>query len=284
MRTTKKFAYGKLNLTLDVLGLREDGYHDMQMLMQSVNLCDEVTVTIRDDDVWACVCDNGDIPAGDGNLALKAARAFYGAHSFAGGVEISIAKKIPMQAGMAGGSADAAAVLRGLNELCGNPFSVAELMRLGEQVGSDVPYCVLGGTALAEGRGEILTPLCPLPSCAFVLVKPEFSVSTPQLFRELDKSECVQRPDTPGALQAVNNGDLNGVCARLFNVFQPVLNQQFPVIDALCVRLKELGALGACLTGTGSVVYGIFESLASAEIAADVLRNENLLVFTATPV
>lgn len=284
MRTVKILAYGKLNLTLDVLGKRPDGYHDMQMLMQSVSLCDEVTVTLRDDDAWSCICDKADVPAGEGNLALKAARAFYDAHPFIGGVEVSITKSIPMQAGMAGGSADAAAVLHALNDLCGMPFSLQELMRLGEQVGSDVPYCVLGGTALAEGRGEILTPLRQMPSCAFVLVKPEFSVSTPHLFGELDRVQCPKKPDTVGALQAVESGDLNGICARLYNVFQPVLSAKFPVIDVLCQRLTELGALGSCLTGTGSVVYGIFTDLNAAEHAAGILRAEGMQVFTATTV
>lgn len=273
MMTVIKKAYGKLNLTLDVLGKRPDGYHDMKMIMQSVDLCDDVTVSISDTAGWSCTCDRGDVPNGTDNLAIKAAEAFFAAGvARPRGLSVHIQKCIPMQGGMAGGSADAAAVLHALNVLYGFPFSLPQLMKISEAVGSDVPYCVMGGTALAEGRGEILTPLPPMPQCTYVLVRPTFSVSTPELFRALDEAPADISPDTEKALQCMNNQDLPGLCSCLCNVFQPILNKQFPVIDEICQELTALGALGACLTGTGSVVFGVFDREENAKAAAEVLQ------------
>lgn len=284
MKTVTKKAYGKLNLTLDVLDKRPDGYHNMKMIMQSVDLCDDVTVTITDRESWECTCDRGDVPSGKDNLALKAAEAFFAVYGKRPrGLSVHIQKRIPMQGGMAGGSADAAAVLHALNELCQFPYPTEQLMKMAEAIGSDVPYCVMGGTALAEGRGEILTKLPPMPQCAYVLVRPDFSVSTPSLFRALDDNPIRTAPNTDKAIACLQNNDLCGLCACLCNVFQPVLSAEYPVIEEICQELIKLGALGACLTGTGSVVFGVFEDDKLAKAASDVLK-ENFTVFLAKSV
>lgn len=258
-------AYGKLNLLLDVHGLRDDGYHEMSMIMQSVDLCDDVTVTVSHEGNWICRCNLPNVPSGMENLALRAADVFFQAYgNRPAGVEVVIHKRIPMQGGMAGGSADAAAVLRGLNRIYDEPFSMEELAELGAAVGSDVPYCVINGTVLARGRGEILKPLPKLPDAVFVLVRPDFSVSTPELFRRLDSAPIEKHPDVESAVASLKQGDLTGLCNCIGNVFQPVLSAQYPVIDEICARLDFLGAKASALTGTGSVVFGVFDD---AEIA-----------------
>lgn len=271
MKSVQERAYGKLNLTLDVLGKRDDGYHDMCMIMQTVSLSDLVTVTLTEEDGWVCSCDHEAIPQGGKNLAWKAAEAFFEAYGKRPEhLLIDIQKQIPVQGGMAGGSADAAAVLRALNVLHGTPYTAEELADIGSAVGSDVPYCVIGGTALAEGRGEIISKLPPLPDCYFVLVKPEFSVSTPALFKKLDESADGAHPDTQCAIAALQKKNLHGLCRCMTNVFQPVLSKDFPVIDEICARLVDLGAERACLTGTGSVVFGVFTQ---RDIAEDAVLN-----------
>lgn len=275
MREVTETAFGKLNLTLDVLGRREDGYHDMCMIMQSVSLCDEVTVSLTDDGNWSCFCDVAGVPADQDNLALKAAKVFYEkTGQLPAGLHVTIAKNIPMQGGMAGGSADAAAVLRALNRLHGMPFSAEELADMGAFVGSDVPYCVIGKTVLAEGKGELLRPLPDMPRCWYVLVRPEFSVSTPALFRKLDGSAIEKRPDTEKAIACLQRSDLSGFCGCVHNVFQPVLEQEHPVIADICAKLKIQGALTASLTGTGSVVYGIFDDPHTAQRAKTALETQ----------
>ena len=273
-------ANAKLNLTLDVLGKRPDGYHDVRMVLQTIDLCDSVTVRI-DSGSWDCVCGCENVPDGEDNLAMRAARKFCAeADVSTDGVSISIEKRIPTQAGLGGGSADAAAVLHALNSLCGERFSIPKLMEIGASIGSDVPFCVLGGTALAEGRGEWLTPLPATPDCAYLLLKPPFSAATPELYAKLDARGCAVRPDTEGVLQALFYGDLNGVASRLCNVFQPILNEDRPILP-LYRRLLGAGALGAALTGSGSVVYGIFPDLPAAELAAQSFRDPELLAFVA---
>lgn len=281
MRSRKSPAFGKLNLTLDVLGKRSDGYHEMRMLMQTVSLCDDVTVAVETGGDWRCNC----AVSPEDNLAIKAARAFFSRTGLdPHGLTVTIEKRIPVGGGMAGGSADAAATLRALNGLYEHPFSVAELCALGAEVGSDVPYCVRGGTALAEGRGERLTPLPSIPPCTFVLAKPDFAVSTPALFRSLDARGIERRPNTDAAIAALKAGDLPALCRQMKNVFQPVLEREHPVIRDLCDTLADCGALAALLTGTGSVVYGVFDDPAVARIAADVLTARGIAAFSAQSV
>ena len=203
-------ACAKINLTLDILRKREDGYHDLQMVMQTVTLADALTVEPAEGREGAMASDLRYLPADGRNLAQMAAAAFREAVGKGPQVDITIQKHIPVCAGLAGGSADAAAVLKAMNELTGAGLSAQELAAIGEKVGSDVPYCVLGGTALAEGRGELLTPLPPLPNCHVVLCKPPFPISTPQLFAKVNVRKIVCRPDTPGVLAALEAGTWPG--------------------------------------------------------------------------
>ena len=260
-------AFAKLNLTLDILRRREDGYHDLQMVMQSIDLADELTITPAEG-VGAMSTTLSYLPSDGRNLAQMAAEAFRNAAGRGGQVDISIVKRIPVCAGMAGGSSDAAAVLRAMNELTGAGYTPAELARIGEAVGSDVPYCVVGGTALAEGRGERLTPLPPLPPCQVVVCKPPFPISTPQLFSRVDVRKIARRPDTEGMLAALAAGDLTGVARRMYNVFEDVLEPRRQAeINAIKAALIDCGALGAAMTGSGPTVFGLFDDPAAAESA-----------------
>ena len=269
-------ALAKLNLTLDVLGRREDGYHDMCMVMQSITLADTLTIKPTTGEGIHVSTNFEFLPNDDTNLAAKAAKAFWDARGEAHqALEIDIDKHIPVCAGMAGGSSDAAAVLRGLNEQAGKPYTLIELAKVGEAVGSDVPYCVLGGTALAEGRGEILTPLAPLPKCHVVVCKPGFPISTPALFRKIDQVDIVHRPDTAGMIAALESGDLTGVARRLYNVFEDALNdQQRASVNAIKNTLIEYGALGAAMSGSGPTVFGLFDDEEKAREAYQVLAKE----------
>ncbi len=274
MKALTLTAPAKLNLTLDVLGRREDGYHEMRMVMTSVSLADEVTLTLEPGEGISLSTDLGFLPTDNKNLAVIAAQRLQKATGADWGkLTIHLRKRIPVCAGTAGGSSDAAAVLRGLNRLAGLGLSGEELAKIGECVGADVPYCVLGGTALAEGVGEKLTPLPALPKCWAVLVKPGFSVSTPELFAQLDGQKLHGRPDTAGMMSALESGDLPGVARRLYNVFEEVLpKRRREVVEELKSELVDRGALGACMTGTGSVVYGLYATEESALAAYAALK------------
>lgn len=273
MTVLRETARGKLNLTLDVLGRRPDGYHELEMVMVSVSLADELTLELETGTPWTVECGVPGVPDGPENLCWKAARLYCDAAGVdPEGLRIRVQKRIPAQAGMAGGSSDAAAVLRALNRHYGR-FDDAQLRTLGLQVGSDVPYCLFGGVALAKGRGELLTRLPDLPDeLWFVLAKPEFSVSTPALFRELDAAGVTARPDTAAMLRAIERGDRNAIGANLQNAFEPVIAEQYPIVEKLRGVLLAHEAVGARLTGTGSVVFGLFCSKFKAVAAALELR------------
>lgn len=260
-------AHAKLNLTLDILRRREDGYHELQMVMQSVSLCDELCITPADGE-GTMSTNLSFLPTDGRNLAQLAAAAFRAATGLGGQVDIAIEKHIPVCAGLGGGSSDAAAVLRAMNELTGAGLSPARLAQIGEQVGSDVPYCVMGGTALAEGRGERLTPLPALPHCWVAVCKPAFPVSTPQLFSRVDVRRIVRRPDTDGLLAALEQGDLIGVARRMYNVFEDVMEpRRRSEIDSIKAVMIDCGALGASMSGSGPTVFGLFAEKAQAEAA-----------------
>lgn len=266
-------APAKLNLTLDVLGKREDGYHEMKMVMQSVSLADELTLTVEPGEGVALSTNLGFLPLDSRNLAAAAAlrlQEVTGADW--GGLSIELKKQVPVCAGLAGGSSDAAAVLRGLNQLCGLGLSPRELAEIGEKVGSDVPYCVLGGTALAQGRGEVITPLPALPECFVVLAKPGFPVSTPELFAQMDTRRPKCRPDTAGVLKALEEGNLPGVARRMFNIFEEVLPpRRRSQVEELKGELLRCGALGASMSGTGPTVFGLFDGEDRARAAEEAL-------------
>ena len=262
-------AFAKLNLTLDILGKREDGYHDLRMVMQSITLADTLTLEENQGEGLRVSANLRFLPTGEKNLAAAAALRFWEALGREPeNLDIRIEKRIPVCAGMAGGSSDAAAVLRALNQRAGEPFAPKELARLGERVGSDVPYCVLGGTALAEGRGEVLTPLPPLPRCWVVACKPDFPISTPELFAQADRVKLRRRPDTAGLVAALEAGDLGGVARRMYNVFEDVLPARlYTRVAEIKNILIQCGALGANMSGSGPTAFGLFDRLEAAQEA-----------------
>ena len=285
MTTLFEPAYGKLNLTLDVLGKREDGYHDLKSVMQTVSLRDDIEIDVGTGKPWCLKCAKEGVPCDERNLAWKAAKLYCDTMGKdPDGLEIRIEKRIPSQAGMGGGSADAAAVLRALNTYYGNPLSVFELAELGAQVGSDVPFCVVGGTCLCEGRGEILTKLPDMPDCVFVCCKPEFSVSTPELYRKIDAVAISERPDHEAMESALTAGDLEKVANNVFNVFEPVVAAEYPVVDEIKTVMGEYGAIFSQMTGSGSVVFAIVDEPLNAVAISSILKKDYPDVFVCKPV
>ena len=273
MKEIREKAYAKLNISLDVMDSRPDGYHDMLMVMQTVTLWDDIHIVLNSEGRMSAASNLRFIPADERNLAVKAAIRFFkelGEENT--GAHIEMQKRIPVGAGMAGGSADAAAVLRGLNKLCDRKFSLEKLMELGADVGSDVPFCVMGGTALAQGRGEILSPLPPMPECSFVICKPEFSISTPELFRKLDAAPMRRHPDTQGIIQALEDGDLVRICRRMYNVFEDVDDRRMRSVGEIKGALLDNGAISAMMTGTGSAVFGVYEDETAANKALETME------------
>lgn len=265
-------ACAKLNLTLDILGKRPDGYHDLRMVMISLTLQDTVTLTPTHQTGTRLRTNVSFLPQDDSNLAVKAARAFARETGIQlPGLDIDIQKQIPVCAGMAGGSSDAASVLRLLRRICAPELPVDRLQAIGAQVGSDVPYCIQGGTALVEGRGERVTPLPPLPPCWLVVCKPAFPVSTPELFGLVRLKSLRCHPDTAGMVTALERGDLEGVAHRLYNVFEDVLPRKYAQVFELKRDLLELGAMAASMSGSGPSVFGIFREEETARRAADTM-------------
>lgn len=280
MKKWTEHAYAKLNLTLDILGRRADGYHEMRMVMQTVSLCDDVTVTLDEGSGITCRVAGAELPCDDRNLAVKAAKAFCGAVDYSGGIDISLVKRIPSEAGLAGGSADAAAVLRALRALTAPALTDGELERIGEKVGSDVPFCVRGGTQLAEGRGETLTVLGNAPRLYAAVCKPDFPISTPALFQRSDRVTLTGRPDTAAMLAAVESGDAAALCAGVGNVFEQVLDDgQRACIEGVKRALLARGAESAAMTGSGSAVFGLFREEAACRAACGALRCGTLQTF-----
>ena len=275
MKTVHEKAYAKLNISLDVGKRREDGFHEMTMVMQSISLADAVTVTLNGTGKVRAKTSLPFIPGGERNLAVKAALCYLEAIGRQGqGALIEIQKAVPVGAGMGGGSSDAAAVLRAMNALFDHALSTPELEKLSCSVGSDVAFCVAGGTALATGRGEKLEALPALPDCAFVVCKPEFSISTPELFRKLDQMPLRRHPDTAGLMAAIREGQLGQVCRRMYNVFEDVDDRRMRTVADIKSRLLDAGALGAVMTGTGSAVFGVFAPGQALEGVCAPLRRE----------
>lgn len=279
-------ARAKLNLSLDVLARREDGYHDLRMVMQTVELADVISLTEQEESK-VCVSTNlRYLPNDERNLAAIAFRKFQEATGWMGkGLSIEIDKHIPVCAGMGGGSSDAAAVLRAVNELSGLHLPLERLAQIGEQVGSDVPYCVLGGTALAEGKGEQLTALPSMPACFIVICKPSFPISTPELFGCIDCKKIRCRPDTEGIIAALHANDLNGIARRLYNVFEDVLtDRRGTEIAEIKSEMVSGGALGAAMSGTGPTVFGIFDDEEKAKRVCQKLKEQYSDTFLTKPV
>lgn len=285
MTTLYEGAFAKLNLTLDVLGKREDGYHDIKSVMQAISVRDDIEIDIGTGKPWRLLCDMDGIPTDERNLAWKAAKVFCDAlNKDPDGLEIRILKRIPAEAGMGGGSADAAAVLRALNRHYGEPLSVFALAELGAQVGSDVPFCVLCGTAMCEGRGERLRKLPDLPDCFFVVCKPDFSVSTPELYKKIDEAEIAHRPDHQAMESALLAGDLSKVAENIWNVFDPLVTEEHLELNYIKSIFNSYGAVAYQMTGSGSAVYAIVDSFEYAAVICNMLKENYPQVFIAKPV
>ena len=278
-------AYAKLNLSLDIVSKMDDGYHNMKMIFQTVDICDDITIRITDDSGIRITSNAEYIPCDGNNIAAKAAKIFLdecGRTDF--GVEIDIQKRIPVCAGMGGGSADGAAVLRGLNKLFNYPVSLERLLEIGNEVGSDVPFCVVGGTVLGCGRGNVMSELVPLDECSIVVCKPSFSVSTPALFKRINCKKIKLRPDTDGMISALENKDVKSLARRMYNVFEEVLPSGRDTVNLIKNTFYDFGALGSVMTGTGSAVFAIFENYAAASNAYEHMKTEYKDCFITKPI
>ena len=285
MVTLYEGAFAKVNLTLDVLGKRPDGYHDLKSVMQTLSIRDDIEIDLDTGKPWVLHCTKEGIPTDERNLAWKAAKVFFDTlKKDPNGIEIRITKRIPSEAGLGGGSADAAAVLRALNRHYGEPLSIMALAELGALVGSDVPFCTLCGTAMVEGRGERLRKLPNLPDCCFVVCKPEFSSSTPELYRKLDETEIAKHPDHQAMESALLAGDLGKIAENVFNVFDPVVTAEHLELNYIKSIFNSYGAVAYQMTGSGSAVFAIVPDFEFAAVICSMLKDNYPDVFIAKPV
>lgn len=277
-------ALGKINLGLDVLGRRENGYHDVRMVMQTVYLYDEVTIEKREEPGIRVSSNLAFLPADENNIAYKAAKLLIDEFRINEGVSIKLKKHIPVAAGMAGGSADAAAVLFGMNRLFGLSLDTEGLKKRGVTLGADVPYCIMRGTVLAEGIGEILTPLPPMPKCHVLIAKPPVSVSTKTVYEKLDAKKITEHPDIDGIISGLKARDAAKVAAKLGNVLEKVTEEQHPVIGEIRQAMLSGGAMNAMMSGSGPTVFGLFKERSAAKKTADRIRAAGLArqIYTTT--
>ena len=255
-------ALAKINLGLDVLGRRENGYHDVRMVMQSIYLYDEVKIAKKKEPGITLTTNLKFLPTGDGNIAYKAAQLLMDEFDLKEGVQITLNKHIPVAAGLAGGSSNAAAVLFGMNRLFGLHLTQQQLMERGVKLGADVPYCIMRGTVLAEGIGEELSVLPAMPKCTVLIAKPPISVSTKMVYEALDSKEIVEHPDIDGILEGLRKGDLHKVADSMGNVLEDVTIPMHPVIADIKQVMQDCGAIGAMMSGSGPTVFGLFENRA----------------------
>lgn len=269
-------ALAKINLGLDVLGRRENGYHDVRMIMQSVYLYDEVKLDQSEEPGIRVRTNLGFLPTGEGNIAYRAAQMLTEEFGIGPGIDISLNKHIPVAAGLAGGSADAAAVLFGLNRMFGLKLSQEELMERGVKLGADVPYCIMRGTVLAEGIGEEMTVLPAMPKCTVLIAKPPVSVSTKVVYGALDAREITEHPDIDGIIDGLKEGNLKRIASSMGNVLESVTIPMHPVIEQIKDEMKAAGALNAMMSGSGPTVFGLFENRAAARDAQRRIREKSL--------
>ena len=267
-------AHAKINLGLDVTGRRKDGYHFVRMIMQALELHDTLYLEKQDRPGVQLETDAEGLATDRSNLIVRAAGLILETYAPEKGVRINLKKRIPLAAGLAGGSTDAAAALRGINKLYELGISDTELCRLGVQLGADIPYCIMGGTALSEGIGEKLTALPDLPFCFIVLGKPQEGMSTAEAYRELDGMTDILHPDIDGQIRALSEADLTGVAKRLGNVLEPVTVSHHPEVRMIREIMLEEGAAGACMSGSGPTVFGIYTEEERAQRTCSVLKKE----------
>ena len=269
-------ALGKINLGLDVLGRRENGYHDVRMVMQTVYLYDKIRMEKIEEPKIELTTNLYYLPVNENNLAYQAAKLLMDEFEIKEGVEIHLEKHIPVAAGMAGGSSNAAAVLYGMNQMFSLGLSREELMKRGVSLGADVPYCIMRGTALAEGIGEELSQLPRVPKCHVLIAKPPISVSTTMVYEKLDALELVEHPDIDGIIEGLNAGNLKKITECMGNVLERVTIEEYPVIEQIKNVMKANGALNAMMSGSGPTVFGIYDDKRKARAAAAKIRQMDL--------
>ena len=289
MRTTEQYGFAKINLHLDVTGRRSDGFHAVKTIMQSLTLCDKIILTARNDEEISLSCNVPGVPLDESNLAARAVRAYSKAREINIGADIVIEKNIPMAAGLAGGSADAAAVLKAMREIDDGSMPIARLYDTASALGSDVPFCIAGGTALGEGKGDLLRPLSNMPDCTVVVACGTEGVSTPMAYSMLDKKynnfvEGAYEPRSTVALKrALDDGDIFGVAANMYNIFEEPIAEVRPEVG----RIKEImlsgGAIGAMMSGSGPSVFGIFTDDALAQKTVERLETLGIFACTCNP-
>lgn len=290
MNTITKKAYAKINLGLDVIRRREDGYHEVKMIMQTIDLYDVLTFMKTEKKGIHVTTNTEDLIGDESNLVYKAAKLFMDTYfveaSANKGVAIHLEKNIPMAAGMAGGSTDAASVFHGINELFSMGVSTEEMCSLAVKIGADVPYCIKGGTALSEGIGEILTNLPEIPECFLLIAKPDIDVSTKFVYENLSINSLMHHPDIDGMVEAIYEKNLQGIISRMGNVLETVTINEYPIINNIKAFMKEQGALNALMSGSGPTVFGVFDTKETASAAYKKLEKENLAkeIFMTKPV
>lgn len=278
-------AYAKVNLGLDVVNRLPNGYHQVKMIMQTVGIYDELTMEKTESGIIVTT-DSGELPTDENNLIYKAAKLMQEKYGIREGVRIHLQKNIPIAAGMAGGSTDAAATMRGMNILFGLEAKTEELMAEAVKIGADVPYCIMGGTALAEGIGEKLTALPPAPKIFLLVAKPDINVSTKYVYEHLDAEGIAHHPDIDGMVEAIREGSLQGILERMENVLETVTIPAHPVIEVIKKRMRELGAADSLMSGSGPTVFGVFPDEEGAKKAYEQMRQDGLAkqIFLTTPV
>ncbi len=289
MKTLALKAYAKVNLILDVLRRREDGYHDVRMIMQNLNIYDELEFAVEEEMSGRHIsisANKDNIPTDERNLIYKAIALMFDEYNINAYIHVKLTKNIPVEAGMAGGSTDCAATLHAVNKLFNLGADEKRLMELGVKLGADVPYCVMARTALSEGIGEVLTPVTPLDDCVVLVVKPDISVSTKMVYTNLKANELERHPDVGGMLEALDGHDIYGVAKRMENVLETVTVNLYPELETIKTAMKTKGALNAIMSGSGSAIFGIFTDSKRAEEAADYIKKQKLAdeIFVTRPV
>ena len=274
MREIKLKARAKINLGLDVVRKREDGYHEVRMIMQMINLYDRITLRRSTEPGIRVTTNLPYLPVNEDNLVYRAAKLLMEEFKITEGAEIELQKYIPVAAGMAGGSSDAAAVMVGVNRIFHLGLTKKQLMERGVKIGADVPFCIMRGTALAEGIGEVLTPLPAMPHCSLVIAKPKIHVSTKFVYGNLKVSELKEHPDIDGQVQALREGSLEQLVAKMGNVLETVTVPAYPVIDEIKRTMLKNDAMGAMMSGSGPTVFGIFEREERAQEVCRLLKKE----------
>lgn len=269
-------ARAKINLGLDVTGKREDGYHEVRMVMQSISLFDRIAITKSREPGIRIQTNRAYLPTNEDNLIYKAVRLIMDEYDIHSGVDVVLDKFIPVAAGLAGGSSDAAAAMVGMTRLFSVKASMERLMELGVRIGADVPFCIMRGTVLAEGIGERLTRLEPMPSCPILIAKPGINVSTKFVYSNLRLDESMAHPDIDGMIEAIKRGDISGICAKMGNVLESVTIKEYPVIEEIKQQMIASGAVNAMMSGSGPTVFGVFGDKKNAGACARILRTSGI--------